>query len=32
LVRIGKDPSNWVVTIRGGILAYMYLYCAPHPN
>ena len=32
LVRIGKDPPDWVVTIRGSILAYMYLYCAPHPN
>ena len=32
MVRIGKDPFDCVVTIRGGILAYMYLYCAPHPN
>ena len=32
MVRIGKDLPDWVVTIRGGILAYMYLYCAPHPN
>ena len=27
MVRIGKDPPDWGVTIRGGILAYMYLYC-----
>ena len=32
LIRIGKDPPDRVVSIYCGILAYMYLYRALHPN
>jgi len=32
LIRIDKDPPDRVVSIYHGILAYMYLYRALHPN